>query len=44
MPVVVEIVDAAEKIDALLPHLDEMMGDGMVTLEKVRVLKYRAKD
>jgi len=43
MPVIIEIVDAAEKIETLLPHLDEMMGDGMVTLEKVRVLKYHAK-
>jgi PII-like signaling protein len=44
MPVVVEIVDAADKIEALLPHLDEMVGDGLVTLEKVRVLDYRAEE
>jgi len=43
MPIVVEVVDAAEKIETLLPHLDEMVSDGLVTLEKVRVLKYRAE-
>ncbi len=42
MPIVVEIVDGAEKIETLLPHLDEMVSDGLVTLEKVRVIKYRA--
>lgn len=42
LPMVIEIVDAQEKIDELLPHLDEMMGDGMVTLERVDVIRYRA--
>ena len=42
MPIVVEIVDAADRIETLLPHLDEMVRDGLVTLEKVRVIKYRA--
>jgi len=41
LPVVVEIVDTAEKIEAFLPELDEMVGDGLVTLEKVRVITYR---
>jgi uncharacterized protein len=41
LPVVVEIVDAKEKIDAFLPILDEMMsGGGLVTIEKVQVLQY----
>jgi uncharacterized protein len=40
LPVVIEIVDSAEKIDAFLPKLDGMMGSGMITLEKVRVLLY----
>jgi PII-like signaling protein len=40
---VVEIVDGKEKIDALLPKLDEMVPEGMVTLERVRVIKYRAR-
>ena len=42
LPVVIEIVDSQENIDRLLVFLDEMMADGMVTLEDVRVLKYRA--
>ncbi len=40
MPIIVEIVDAEEKIQAFLPVLDGMMGSGLVTLEKVRVLRY----
>jgi uncharacterized protein len=41
LPVVVEIVDAKEKIDAFLPVLDGMMsGGGLVTIEKVQVLQY----
>jgi PII-like signaling protein len=40
LPVVVEIVDAKEKIDAFLPVLDGMMASGLVTLEKVKVLQY----
>jgi len=42
LPVLIEIVDRVEKIEAFLPELDRMVGDGMVTLEKVRVLTYRA--
>jgi uncharacterized protein len=40
LPVVVEIVDSAEKIDAFLPVVDAMMESGLVTLEKVNVLQY----
>jgi hypothetical protein len=40
LPFVIEIVDAEEKIDAFLPVLDAMMGSGLVTLEKVKVLQY----
>jgi len=43
LPIVIEIVDEREKIDALLPHVDAMMGDGMVTLEQVEIVKYRAE-
>jgi uncharacterized protein len=43
LPIVIEIVDSAEKIDLLLPHLDTMVSEGLVTLEDVRMLKYRAK-
>ena len=44
LPVVIEIVDAEEKIQTFLPLLDEMMKGGLVTLEKVRVLHYRADE
>lgn len=40
LPVVIEIVDAEDKIDAFLPELEKMMGSGLVTLEKVQVLQY----
>lgn len=40
LPFVIEIVDAEEKIEAFLPVLDEMMGSGLLTLEKVKVLQY----
>ena len=42
LPLVIEIVDAEEKIQAFLPMLDEMMKGGLVTMEKVRVIDYRA--
>lgn len=41
LPVVVEIVDTEEKINAFLPELDRMIGEGLVTMEKVRVIAYR---
>ena len=40
LPMVIEIVDTQEKIDAFLPVLDSMMGSGLVTLERVQVLQY----
>jgi hypothetical protein len=42
LPLVIEIVDTEEKIQSFLPVLDEMMKGGLVTLEKVRVIDYRA--
>jgi PII-like signaling protein len=42
LPLIIEIVDSEEKINSFLPVLDEMMGGGLVTLEKVRVIQYRA--
>ena len=42
LPIVIEIVDSREKIDELLPHIDEMVQEGLVTLEKVQVIQYRA--
>jgi hypothetical protein len=43
LPVLIEIVDKEEKINAFLPELDKMESDGLITLEKVHVIKYRAK-
>ncbi len=40
LPVVIVIVDAAEKIDAFLPELDELIGEGLVVREPVEVVKY----
>ena len=42
LPMVVEIVDTPERIATFLPVLDGMMGEGLVTLEKIRVITYRA--
>lgn len=41
LPLVIEIVDEEEKVKTLLPFLDEAMGGGLVTMEKVKVLHYR---
>ncbi len=41
LPIVIEIVDSAEKIESFLPMLDNMIKEGMVTLEKVDVIAYR---
>lgn len=40
LPLVIEIVDSEDKIDAFLPVLDRMMTSGLITLEKVQVLQY----
>ena len=44
LPLVIEIVDTEEKVNSFLPTLDEMMGSGLVTLEKVKVIHYRHVD
>jgi uncharacterized protein len=41
LPVVIEIVDSAEQIERIMPVLDEMVGEGMVTVERVEVIAYR---
>lgn len=41
LPVVIEIVDTEENLNKLLPFLDEVVIEGLITLEKVRVIKYR---
>ena len=42
LPIVVECIDTEEKIEAILPVLDEMIGGGLITLERARVIMYRA--
>jgi hypothetical protein len=42
LPIVIEVVEDAEHIDRVLPKLDEMIGGGLVTLERVRVILYRS--
>jgi PII-like signaling protein len=42
LPLVVECIDTQEKIDAVLPALDEMIGGGLITLERARVIMYRS--
>jgi PII-like signaling protein len=44
LPIVIEVADTAEKIEAIMPKLDEMVTDGMVTLERVEVVTYRAQE
>lgn len=44
LPFIIEIVDTEEKINSFLPILDEMMKGGLVTLEKMRVIHYRADE
>src|SRR3990167_808899 len=43
LPIVIEIVDSEEKINKFLPHLDTMVEEGLITLEKVNVIMYRAQ-
>ncbi|MGO8698589.1 MAG: DUF190 domain-containing protein [Limisphaerales bacterium] len=44
LPVIIEIVESEEKINSFLPVIDEMMKGGLVTLEKARVIDYRADE
>ena len=44
LPMVVEIVDTEEKIQGFLPLLDELITEGLVTLEKAKVITYRMRD
>jgi uncharacterized protein len=43
LPMIVEVVESQEKIDALMPRIDEMMNGGMITLEKATVIRYSHK-
>jgi len=42
LPVLIEVVDQEDRIRAILPELDSMVGEGLITLEKVEVIAYRA--
>jgi uncharacterized protein len=44
LPIVIEIVDADERIAAFLPVVDELVTEGLVTLEAVRILRYVSPD
>lgn len=43
LPIVLEVVEYTERIEKILPNLDEMVGGGLITLEKVRVILYRSR-
>ena len=42
LPIVIECIETEEKIQAILPELDGMLGGGLITLERARVIMYRA--
>jgi uncharacterized protein len=44
LPMVIEMVDSEEKIKGFLPHLDEMVREGLITLERAQVIMYRASE
>ena len=44
LPVVIEIVDTQDRIERVLPMLDEMVGEGMITIEDVHIIAYRGGD
>ncbi len=41
LPIIIEIIDTRDKIDEIIPFLDETVKEGLITLEKVQVIKYR---
>jgi len=44
LPIILEVVESTERIEGILPQLDEMVEGGLITLEKVRVILYRAAE
>lgn len=42
LPMIIEIVDSEEKISKFMPHLDEMVKEGLITMERAHVIMYRA--
>ena len=43
LPIIVELVDTEEKLNSLIPYLDETVEEGLITMERVKVVKYRRK-
>lgn len=43
LPLIIEVVDSKEKLDTIMPRIDEMMAGGMITLEKATVIRYTHK-
>ena len=41
LPIIVECIETQDKIEAILPELDEMIGGGLITLERAKVIMYR---
>ncbi|MDK9700436.1 MAG: DUF190 domain-containing protein [bacterium] len=44
LPIVIEVVDSQENLDRVLPQLDEMISEGLITMEKVQVLRYKPRE
>lgn len=44
LPIIIEVVDSQERLDAIMPRIDEMMSGGMITLEKATVIRYSHKN
>lgn len=44
LPIIVELVDSEAKLQPLLQYLDEVVHEGLITMEKVQVIKYRGKE
>jgi PII-like signaling protein len=44
LPLIIEVAETAEAIEAVLPELDELIGGGLITLERVQVIMYRPSD
>jgi PII-like signaling protein len=44
LPLIVEVVESKEKLDEILPRIDEMMDGGMITMEKATVIRYSHRD
>ena len=44
LPIVIEVADTAERIEAIMPRIDEMVREGMVTLERLEVVTYRTQE